>query len=92
MARRKSVNDLRQQLEGLFNYSTYSNDRAIRASAAYRRYRLNIQRALGYSNRGRGIGALNARNQTFSNPRFQSVAAINAERVPRNVYMGLNNG
>lgn len=92
MARRKSVNDMQAQLSRMMNYRTASISRMIRANDTYNRYRNNIQRSLGYSNTGRGVGALNSANITFSNPRYQSIGAINAAQVPRSVYMGLNNG
>ncbi len=92
MARRKSVNDMQAQLSRMFNYRTFSMSRATRAEQTYNRYRGNIQRALGYSNSGRGVGVANIANMRFSNPRYQSIRAINSERVSRSTYMGLANG
>lgn len=92
MARRKSVNDMMSQLNRMMGYNTSTMSRMNRAQAVYRRYRNNIQRSLGYSNTGRGIGVLDRDNMTFSNPRYQSIRAINAVQVPRQTYMGLNGG
>ena len=94
MARRrtKSVNNMQEQLSRMFNYSTATAERRNRATNTYRRYRDNIQRSLGYSNTGRGIEALNSANITYSNPRYQNIADINAAQVSRSTYMGLNNG
>ena len=83
---------MQSQLSRMFRYYTFSNSRLKRVNAAYNRYRNNIQRSLGYSDRGRGVGALNSANMTFSNPRYQSIGAINSERVSRRTYMGLNAG
>lgn len=92
MARRKSINDMQSQLNRIISYGNASMSRINKATATYRRYRSNIQSALGYSNRGRGVGALNSSNMRFSNQRMQSIGAINARRVSRGVYMGLNVG
>ena len=74
------------------SYNNASVRRLNYADGVYRRYRNNIQRSLGYSNVGRGIGVLDIVNQRFSNPRYQSIREINNVKVSRNVYMGLSNG
>lgn len=90
--RRKSVNDMLAQLNRMASYPTATLARDQRAYGIFERYRNNIQRSLGYSNSGRGIGYLNRANMTFSNPRYQSIREINSVRVSRRTYMGLSNG
>lgn len=94
MARRrtKSVRDLQDQLNRIVSNPRFSFSRSMRIAGIYNRYRDNIQRALGYSNSGKGIDALNAANTRFSNPKYQSLEAINKAQVSRRVYMGLSNG
>lgn len=92
MARRKSINDMQSQLNRIISYGNASMSRINRATATYRSYRSNIQSALGYSNSGRGVGALNKANMRFSNQNKKSIGAINSTRVSRSVYMGLSVG
>ena len=83
---------MQNQLSRMFDYPNFTFNRARVASATYRRYARTIQRNLGYRNTGTGIGYANAYNFTFTNPRYQSLRAINNARVPVRSYMGNING
>ena len=83
---------MQNQLSRMFDYPNFTFNRARVASATYRRYAGRIQRNLGYRNVGSGLDYANTVNMQFTNPRYQSLRAINSARVPVRSYMGNNNG